>query len=287
MTNILLDLSGKVDGLTIEVLEVMDSYANSKKIPFFVIGATARDMILTYGYGVEIMRATLDIDFGVQLPSWEQYEILKGGLLSTGNFKKDRMPQRLIYKGERIVDIVPFGTIGKEDDTVEWPPPDDTKMSLVGFKEAYRDKQMIRVRSKPKLEIPFASLKGLVILKLISWDDNYPNRNKDAQDISVILQHYIDAGNDKRFYQDHSDILEIFGMDYTLASARLLGRDMATLSSIKTKKLLLKILNRETSPESQYRLIRAMNLNPLFGEDKFEETLKLIESLKAGIKQGV
>ena len=29
--------------------------------PFFVIGATARDIILKYGYGIETIRATNDI----------------------------------------------------------------------------------------------------------------------------------------------------------------------------------------------------------------------------------
>jgi len=286
MTNNLLDISGKVDGLTVQVFEEIYKCSDAINIPFFVIGATARDMILTLGHDVQVMRATQDIDFGVQVPSWELYEKLIQKMLSTGDFTKNRMAQRLVYKGQRLVDIVPFGSISNSDNTVIWPSPHDSKMSIIGFEDAYRHRQIIRVRSQPKLEIPFASLMGLVVLKLISWNDNSLNRKKDAQDVAVILRHYIDAGNLERLYEEHADIFEIDGMDYLSASARLLGRDIASMSSPETKSILLQILNKETSEAGAYKFLAAMNLGFPSEENRTEEDLRLLEELIAGINDG-
>ena len=60
----LIDLSEKIDGFTIELFERISEVAESLKVPFFVVGAMARDIILTHGYGIETGRATQDIDFG-------------------------------------------------------------------------------------------------------------------------------------------------------------------------------------------------------------------------------
>lgn len=62
----LLNLSGKIDKLTIEIFECIAHVADSLNIPIFVVGGTARDIILQYGYGILTTRATADIDFGVQ-----------------------------------------------------------------------------------------------------------------------------------------------------------------------------------------------------------------------------
>ncbi len=54
----LLDLSGKIDGFTVEFLDTIADVAESFKVPFFVVGAMARDILLTEGYGIETGRAT-------------------------------------------------------------------------------------------------------------------------------------------------------------------------------------------------------------------------------------
>jgi len=49
MTKKLLDLSGKIDEL-IPIIGEITQVADSLGIPFFVIGAAARDLILKHGY---------------------------------------------------------------------------------------------------------------------------------------------------------------------------------------------------------------------------------------------
>lgn len=73
----LLNLSGKIDSLTIELFEDIANVAESMNIPFFVVGATARDIIFTNGFGIPTTRATNDVDLAVKVTNWGQHEKLK------------------------------------------------------------------------------------------------------------------------------------------------------------------------------------------------------------------
>ncbi len=73
MSNISFNLSGKIDQQTIEALSMVKRIADSLSIPFFVVGASARDFILKYCYGIETPRMTRDIDLGVEVASCEQF----------------------------------------------------------------------------------------------------------------------------------------------------------------------------------------------------------------------
>ena len=64
MKESLLDLSGKIDRFTVGLLNTIADVAESLNIQFFVIGAKARDIILSEGYGIQTGRATQDIDLG-------------------------------------------------------------------------------------------------------------------------------------------------------------------------------------------------------------------------------
>ena len=67
MSNILFDLSGKIDQQTVAALSAVKGIADSQGIPFFVVGASARDLILKHCYGIEPPRMTADIDLGVEV----------------------------------------------------------------------------------------------------------------------------------------------------------------------------------------------------------------------------
>jgi predicted nucleotidyltransferase len=72
--------------------------ASSAKCEYFVAGATARDIVLVNVYGLRPGRATRDIDFGIAIENWEQFEVLKQRLIATREFAAaPRAQQRLIY----------------------------------------------------------------------------------------------------------------------------------------------------------------------------------------------
>jgi len=64
MKESLLDLSGKIDGFRVRLFETIATVAESLRVPFFVVGAMARDIILSLGYDIKTGRATEDIDSG-------------------------------------------------------------------------------------------------------------------------------------------------------------------------------------------------------------------------------
>ena len=80
-------------------------------------------------------------------------------------------------------------------------------MSVMGFNECYRHTETVLVRQKPDLIVKVVSLAGLVILKLVSWDDNMERRGKDAHDLFIIMRNYIETGKLDRFCEEE-DILK-------------------------------------------------------------------------------
>ncbi|MET0072246.1 MAG: nucleotidyl transferase AbiEii/AbiGii toxin family protein [Candidatus Thiodiazotropha sp.] len=281
-----LDLSGKIDPQLVEVFEVIAGVAAARNIRYFVVGATARDMILGHGHGIAIKRATADIDLGVEVADWEEFNTLKDELAATGQFELTRSPQRLIYKHDLPVDIVPFGPLEHANKEISWPPDHSDRMSVLGFEDAYRNAQTVRLRAGPVLDIPFAAPAGLAVLKIIAWHGRSSEGSKDAEDLAFLMRSYLDAGQQERLAEEHPDLLEEDDFDYERASARLLGRDMAKVMSIETREFVLGILERETDYPKRYRLIEDMMEKFTQSGGAFEECLGLLEGLKAGIREG-
>lgn len=285
----LLDLSGKIDSASLALFETLSEVTNSLGIPFFVVGATARDLIFELGYGLPSIRATLDKDFGLRVGSWGEFEKLKESLLTSGQFKQDRDVQRLSYRGELLVDILPFGEIADAKWEIRWPPDGDVVMSMVGFEDAYRAALAVRVRASPLLDILVASTAGLTILKLISWADHPQARSRDAGDLAHIFERYLDVGgNYNRLLEAHMDLVEIEEFDYIRAGARLLGRDIASFGEPETIGRIREILARETADQGHVHLIQAMmaarSISDEEMENRFGELLGQLQQLLKGIE---
>jgi predicted nucleotidyltransferase len=139
MTSILFNLSGKIEKPIVDALYLLKRIADSLGIPFFIVGAFSRDLILKHGYGIEPRRKTGDIDLGVEVASWEQFKMLFEALISTDQFSPTSERQRLRC-GTVLIDILPFGPITDEGKKISWPPEHEIIMSMVGFEEVALDK---------------------------------------------------------------------------------------------------------------------------------------------------
>jgi len=281
MTNILFNLSGKIEKPLVDALYLLKGIADSFGIPFFVVGAFSKDLILKHGYGIEPRRKTGDIDLGVEVANWEQFEKLKESLIATGQFSPAPDKQRLRC-GTILIDILPFGPITKNDKRISWPPEHEIIMSMVGFEEAYEYSITSRLSSDPELDIKFASLPGLAIMKLISWNEKYPNRKRDAEDLLFIMNKYEEAGNSERLYEEDLPLLQEEKFDTTLAGARLLGRDMAIISAPRTVQIVKGILDAETEELSQYKLAIDMIREAGMAETRFDGVLAQLTKLRQG-----
>ncbi len=277
-----LNISGKIESNRLAALEKIANTANSENISFFIVGATARDFILDKGHNIRPFRATLDIDIGVRVPDWEQYRRFKESLVGTGEFKETKEFQRLIFHDRLNVDLIAFGPIADKKGNIKWPPDKEIVMDIVGFEEAYANSQTVRLREDPIFEINVVTLAGLAVMKIVSWNEGYPNRRKDAIDLALIIYNYTDAGNTERIFNEHSDLLDSKDFDYINAGARLLGRDMATILSGSLKDRVLKVLDRETRKKEGYKLVEDMLMSKtLIGVD-FDSLLGLLEEVKKG-----
>ena len=277
MTPRFLDFSGKLQPYE-DLFRDINRITSEHNVPFFVVGAFARDLILTMAHGIIVKRATEDIDCGIQVESWKQFEQLKTSLIDTGKFKPDEnQQQRLKYRDQVKVDIVPFGAIEK-DGLITWPD-EETEMVTLGFDEAYRD--TIRVRLADDVEIIVCTLPGLALMKLIAWNDRRFQYRKDALDLGLLMLNYLYADNEERLWEGDGTDLVTDGFDYNLASARLLGRDVGQLLTQRSTGPVMKILEAQTGERNEYPLVQAM-LDNFHGE--FEKGLRMLESFAQGVR---
>jgi predicted nucleotidyltransferase len=228
--------------LVLEPLRAVAQTANSLGLPYFLAGATARDLVLENIFGRPPGKLTRDLDFGFALSDWKEFENLKAALISTGRFEPDRAIQRVSYlhsTGIKVdVDLIPFGGV-QNGSMIAWPPHNDFVMNVAGFREALES--AIHVQVAADLVIPVASLPSLIILKLLAWADR-KHEKRDAPDILKILGDYADAGNEDRLYTDDLPLLEAAGFDITIAGARLLGKDARRVANQETAQSIAQIL---------------------------------------------
>ena len=239
-----LNLNGKIDRKSIAVYTAIDQAAGDLDIPYVVVGASARDLVMHYGYGVRIIKATADIDFGFLVSGWGKFEALRQRLIESG-FQKTNPLHRLIYD-RMIVDLVPFGAIQNKDAKIAWPPDGDVLMNVLGFQEALNCCVEVIIQDKPEVTIPVVIPPGLSLLKIICWTDrNADLRSKDAQDLLYLIKSYREIPEVMKSIFDYPEMMEEFDHEIELASAFILGIDAAAITSEQTKKYLKQIENNQ------------------------------------------
>jgi predicted nucleotidyltransferase len=280
MTNTSYNLSGRIDPVLVEVLRVIHDEASTRGMLFFVVGATARDILLNHCHAIRTYRATRDLDIGVEVAGWDEFRSLADALIATGRFTPAREAYRLNF-GRFPVDIVPYGGVSPDNQTISWPPDNQVIMNIMGFQEAYDYAVTVRLSEEPILDVKVPTIPGMALMKLISWNDGYPVRSKDAEDLLFLMEKYAEAGNLDRLYDDEVELLREEGLDQTLAGIRLLGRDMATMATVATSEAIKAILETETGEQQRYRLVQDMARCPGM-RDKFDELLVKIKKLTEG-----
>lgn len=231
-------------------------------LPYFIAGATARDLVLQYGYGIDTARKTHDVDIAFMVETWRAFEALRADLLATGRFTAAQdNAHRLNFVSGAVIDLVPFGPIERADRTIAWPADGADVMSVFGFKEALS--ATILVMLPDRATVPVVTLPALAILKLAAWmDRRYTQPGKDAYDLWVIMRNYLDAGNNDRLHTDGARLLKRDDFDYEAAGAWLLGHDMARLLTGDPKTKVSALLARESDPKGPMSLIGDMPVDP-------------------------
>jgi predicted nucleotidyltransferase len=238
-----------LDPDVVTILSEVSRVAAECDIEYLVVGATARDILLTHVFGSPARRATNDVDFAIAVESWDKFEEVKSRLKSKEGFNiSERQKQRMYYKSHPDehgypFDLVPFGGIEQNTNEIVWPPDMEVTMNVAGYEEVLKAAEQVVIA--PGVTVRVASLAGLAILKLIAWSDRGKDNPKDAHDLYQIMTKYTDAGNTDRLYDSEFPTLEAADHDPEIAGACLLGKDTANLANDETYKHLTAILEQD------------------------------------------
>lgn len=280
----LLNISGKIDQHTVALFETVSRAMTDLDIPYVVVGATARDIVLHYGHGAALERATIDIDFAIEVPNWTVFDALKNRLCEQG-FKTSNVQHRLISPMGTVVDIVPFGNIENGEASITWPPDGEVIMNVLGFQEACDTAEWVRVQERPKLDVPVATPAGLTLMKIIAWSDRARDlRRKDAMDIAYLLSTYekIPEVMDALYESNNTQIMEAHDWDITLSAACLLGRHTSHISQKNTKAMINRLMNKELDNLDMERLAEEMCDDV---ETQFDRNRKLLSAFMDGFNK--
>ncbi len=258
----LLDFSQKTD---LRILGALVSHLSraAEGRPYLLAGATARDLLLHHAHDIELARATVDVDFAFLTEHWDQFHALRQRLLSSGEFSEVSRHglHRLRFRNALDVDLLPFGEIEREDRTIAWPPDNRSVMTMFGFREALSDS--VTVKLPDNAEVKVVSLPALAVLKLVAWKERRMTApGKDAYDLRLILEKYLDAGNYERFFQENPDAGGS-PFDYETAGAWLLGKDMAALLDVSGHQRLGALISTEADETGSLQLVSSMWRNDL------------------------
>ena len=275
----MLNLSGKIDQGTLELLALIHQVTLDMGVEYLVVGATARDLVMHYGYGARIQRATEDLDFAIQVESWDSFAEIKDRLIAKG-FKKRKAPQRVASPTGMPVDMVPFGGIADKNLNIRWPPEGDFEMDVAGFDEAHKSAIQVLIQQDPPIQIPVASPQGLALLKFIAWDDRDRDlRPKDAKDLAYLLESYksVEKVIDRVYEID--GLMQRYDWDVDQGSAHLLGVDTSSITGRKVKTKVSKILNANLQAEAPNYLVEEM-CSQIDGE--YDNKRRLLEAFSNG-----
>jgi predicted nucleotidyltransferase len=238
-----------------ELLQKLTEYFQTISSDFYIIGATARDIILSGIHKQASARRTLDLDIAIAIKEWDKFEQISNELCDIEGFHKSEKQKQLFwYKKYFRLDIVPFGEVAKADQNIYWPPEEEFAMSVVGFTKVANTALDVSIDNEFTVKV--ASLPGIFILKLAAFNDRKLKTNKDADDLAFIIENYLTI-NEERAALEHFDIYEKDNFNIYIAGATLLGRDIKSIlgDNNETLTTFIQILTEELKLDDESPLL--------------------------------
>lgn len=206
-----------------EMLDVLEEAFKELGVDFYMIGAIAKEY--WYRRGNKKTRHTKDVDFAVLVLCRAKYDAVRERL-KDHHFTDTRENAFVMISPQGVqVDLLPFGDIAI-DETVTLTGQGMTSIRVDGFMEVYQ-KGTATAEMETGHQFKTATLPGIVLLKLIAYDDRPEKRQKDAGDIAGIIQHFFDLQADL-IYEYHHDLFGDAQPDRNLKeiAAIVIGREM-------------------------------------------------------------
>lgn len=266
-----------------EMLDAIGNALNFFGIDYYLIGAVARDVWMSGIHRKLARKTTNDIDFAVLINDKGLYEKLKQHLISNADFVPSQENAFvLIWKDKTQVDLLPFGAIEDENRKVTVIGTGFTTVDVPGFSEVY-DEGLPQMQLAERHHFKCCTLPGIVLLKLIAWEDRPEIRRDDILDISDILHHFFDM-YDEEIWSNHSDLFDTEDVQLKWIAARVMGREMKKIAkrNFHLYNRILNILDRNTMDVQNSRMAEIMIT---YFDNTIEENRLLIEQIKYGFME--
>jgi len=266
-----------------EMLSALERGFEKFGIDFYLVGAVARDVWMSGINKIAPRRTTGDIDFAVLINDKGTYEALKTYLVETEGFHPFKGNAFvLIWKEKTEVDLLPFGAIEDEDGKVTTSGLGLTNISLQGFTEVYEE-GLPQLDLEGEHQFKFCTLPGIVLLKMIAWDDRPEKRRDDVKDISDILNHFFNM-YDNEIWDNHSDLFGDEDADLKHIAARVMGREMNKIAK-RNEKVFNRIEgilrnNTDDIPNSKMGAIMTE-----YFQNTVQDNVLMLQQLKEGFNE--
>ncbi len=264
----MLDLTDK-PGLRWLAAVVADLRVAAPGVDPFLVGAAARDVLLSYAHGIPLARATYDADLAFAIPDWTAFDTLRRRLLESGRFQPlTGAVHKLQHRSEIRIDLIPFGGVERSDGSIAWPPEHAEVMGVLGFAEARASAIEVGLPDNQILHV--VALSMLALLKVFAWADRRVREpRKDAADLFAIFANYLDAGRGERLYSEAAHLLDDAAFDYRIAGTWLAGYDARLIvdrHSQRSERIigrLTSVLAQESDADGPLRLVgEARGIDP-------------------------
>jgi len=266
-----------------EMLSALERGLKKFGIDFYLVGAVARDVWMSGINKITPRRTTGDIDFAVLINDKGIYEELKEHLIQNESFQPTHENAFvLLWKDKTEVDLLPFGTIEDEEGKVTVQGTGYTSIHVPGFSEVYAE-GLPEVELANEHTFKFCTLPGIVVLKLIAWDDRPEARRDDIKDISDILNHFFEMYQEE-IWSNHNDLFDDEKAELIHIAARVMGREMKKIA-IRNARLLARmegIINRNTIGLADSKMAAIM---VEYFNNTVEDNINLLLQLKQGFNE--
>lgn len=281
-----IDPNSPLDPTVTQILREVTRITRENSIECIIVGATARDILLTHVFKMDVQRATVDVDFAIAVATWQEFDLIREKLAQIPKiYLSEKIKHRLYLrhgalpdKSDHPIDLLPFGGVEDQEGRIYWPPDMTVMMNVTSYSEVLA--AAVEVEIEPDLRIRVASLPGITVLKLFAWKDRGNENPKDAQDLRVIMKAYAEAGNWDLLYGKKIDLLESADDDPIMAGIRLLGQDVNKIINRQTHEKIMNLLNDQKSAD---KLVMDM-LSRNKSSDALEEAEKILGYFRQGMQ---
>lgn len=258
-------LKANVDDGFHRALRQFADAATRARVPWMMVGATARVFLLEKVYGWPGGIATEDTDFAVLVENWDHYDRLCGRLVSEGGMTATHdPPKRLTAFGGLLVDLLPYGGVEEDGRRVFWPPDRDSLMTVRGFPGAM--KAALTVRVNDDLDVRVASPAGLCALKLFAWEERHTQHiGRDAKDIAYLLRNAERLYPAEILHERFAKTVEASDYDIELAAISVFAADVGGLLETDEQVFVKGFIGEQVVAEEDGVLVRELHryLKPL------------------------